>query len=70
LTASAIIGDLRAGELVGESIPLEQKETSLEGEEKEMFLRLVRKMLQWEPEKRSSAMELEQDEWVQTELHK
>ncbi|KGO64206.1 hypothetical protein PITC_087020 [Penicillium italicum] len=55
---------------VGEHIPLEQRETSLEGEEKEMFLRLVRKMLQWEPEKRSSAVELEQDEWVQAELHK
>lgn len=63
-------GDLCAGELVGEHISLEQRETSLEGEEKEMFLRLVRKMLQWEPEKRSSAMELEQDEWVQAELHK
>ncbi|CAP92978.1 Pc16g03080 [Penicillium rubens Wisconsin 54-1255] len=63
-------GDLYAGELVGEHIPLEQRETSLEGEEKEMFLRLMRKMLQWEPEKRSSAMELEQDEWVQAELHK
>jgi hypothetical protein len=70
LTVSAIIGDLHAGELVGERIPLEQRETSLEGEEKDMFLRLVRKMLQWEPEKRSSAMELEQDEWVQAELHK
>ncbi|KAJ5187847.1 hypothetical protein N7449_010841 [Penicillium cf. viridicatum] len=63
LTISAILGDLCAGELVGEHIPLEQRETSLEGEEKEMFLRLVRKMLQWEPEKRSSAMQLEQDEW-------
>lgn len=70
LTVSAILGDLCAGELVGEHIPLEQRETSLDGEEKEMFLRLVRKMLQWEPEKRSSAMELEQDEWVQAELHK
>ena len=67
---SAILGDLYAGELVGEHIPLEQRETSLEREEKEMFLRLMRKMLQWEPEKRSSAMELEQDEWVQAELHK
>jgi serine/threonine-protein kinase SRPK3 len=70
LTISAILGILCARELVGEHIPLEQRETSLEGEEKEMFLRLVRKMLQWEPEKRSSAMELEQDEWVQAELHK
>ncbi|CAI7673921.1 unnamed protein product [Penicillium palitans] len=63
-------GDLCARELVGEHTPLEQRETSLEGEEKEMFLRLVQKMLQWEPEKRSSAIELEQDEWVQAELHK
>lgn len=70
MTVSAILGDLCARELVGEHIPLEQRETSLEGEEKEMFLRLVRKMLQWEPEKRSSAIELEQDEWVQAELHK
>lgn len=70
LTVSAILGDFCAGELVGEHIPLVQRETSLEGEEKEMFLRLVRKMLQWEPEKRSSAMELEQDEWVQAKLRK
>lgn len=70
MTVSAILGDLCARELVGEHTPLEQRETSLEGEEKEMFLRLVQKMLQWEPEKRSSAIELEQDEWVQAELHK
>ncbi|KAJ6136095.1 hypothetical protein N7512_001255 [Penicillium capsulatum] len=63
-------GDLYAAELIGEHTPLEQRETSLEGEEKEMFLRLVRKMLQWEPEKRSSAIELEQDKWIQAELHK
>lgn len=55
---------------MGERTPLEQRETSLEGEDKEQFLRLVRKMLQWEPEKRSSAKELEMDEWIQTELHK
>ena len=70
LTTYAILGDLYAKDLVGEHISLEQRENSLEGEEKEMFLRLVRKMLQWEPEKRSSAMELEQDEWMQAELHK
>jgi hypothetical protein len=70
LTISAILGTLCPSELVGEHIPLEQRETSLEGEEKEMFLRLVRKMLQWEPEKRSSSGELEQDEWVQAELRK
>ncbi|GAB1320439.1 hypothetical protein MFIFM68171_10649 [Madurella fahalii] len=45
-------------------IPLEERETSLEGEQKERFLRLMRKMLQWEPEKRSSARELVEDEWI------
>jgi hypothetical protein len=70
LTVSANLGGFRAGELVGEHIPIEQRETSLEGEEKEMFLRLMRKMLQWEPEKRSSAKELEQDDWLQAQLRK
>lgn len=55
---------------MGEHTPLEHRENSLEGEDKEMFLRLVRKMLLWEPEKRSSAKELEKDEWLETELHK
>ncbi|KAK2804420.1 hypothetical protein FQN51_002062 [Onygenales sp. PD_10] len=62
-------GGFCAEDLVGEPTPLEDRETSLEGEEKEQFLRLVRKMLQWEPEKRSSAKELEKDEWLQKELH-
>ncbi|KAK7704989.1 hypothetical protein SLS57_010272 [Botryosphaeria dothidea] len=51
-----------------ESIPLERRETTLEGEDKkedrECFLRFMRKMLQWEPEKRSSAGELAEDEWI------
>lgn len=67
---SLIIGDFCAGIPVGEHTPLEQRETSLEGEDKEEFLRLVRKMLQWEPEKRKSAKELEEDAWLQNELHK
>ena len=47
---------------------LEDRETTLEAEEnkedREMFLRLMRKMLQWEPEKRSTPRELAEDEWV------
>ncbi|GME41392.1 kinase-like protein [Neofusicoccum parvum] len=61
-------GDFCAGISIPESIPLEQRETSLEGEhrkeDRECFLRLMRKMLQWEPEKRSSAEELAEDEWI------
>ena len=36
----------------------------MEGESKERFLVMMRKMLQWEPSKRSSAKELAEDEWV------
>ncbi|KAK4231101.1 kinase-like domain-containing protein [Podospora fimiseda] len=44
---------------------LEDRETTLIGEEDGMaFLRLMRKMLQWEPEERSSAKELLGDEWI------
>jgi serine/threonine-protein kinase SRPK3 len=37
---------------------------SLDIEDKDGFLRLMRKMLQWEPEKRSSARELADDNWI------
>ncbi|KAG6001484.1 hypothetical protein E4U21_004292 [Claviceps maximensis] len=47
---------------------LDQRETSLQGEEnrddRECFLRFMWKMLQWEPEKRSCARELAEDEWI------
>lgn len=63
-------GNFCAGIPVQKHTPLEERETTLEGQEKEKFLCLVRKMLRWEPGKRSSAKELEEDEWLQTELHK
>ena len=47
---------------------LEDRETSLQGkenkEDRELFLHFMRKMLQWEPETRSSARELADDEWI------
>ena len=47
---------------------LEDIETNLQGEDKERFLQLMRKMLQWLPEKRSTARELLQDPWLQAQL--
>lgn len=48
--------------------PLEQRETTLQGEEnnedRALFLHFMRKMLQWHPENRSSARELAEDEWI------
>ncbi|EAW21468.1 uncharacterized protein NFIA_066320 [Aspergillus fischeri NRRL 181] len=55
----SVKGDFCAGIALQERIMLEERETTLEG-----FLRFMRKMLQWEPGKRSSAKELEEDEWI------
>ncbi|KAJ5361948.1 kinase-like protein [Penicillium brevicompactum] len=50
-------------------VPLEKRETTLEGKaERELFLNLMRKMLQWEPEKRSSAKALAEDEWIHSHM--
>ncbi|PYI35564.1 kinase-like protein [Aspergillus indologenus CBS 114.80] len=57
-------GEFCAGIPLKEPISLEQRETTLEGQEKADFLRLVRKMLQWDPAQRSSARELLEDEWI------
>jgi serine/threonine-protein kinase SRPK3 len=57
-------GEFYAGIPLPEPRPLEDRETNLEGKERECFLRFMRKMLQWEPQKRSSARELAEDEWI------
>ncbi|PLB49327.1 kinase-like protein [Aspergillus steynii IBT 23096] len=58
-------GVFRAKDLLTDRVPLEERETTLQGEEeREAFLRLMRKMLQWEPGKRGSAKELAEDEWI------
>jgi serine/threonine-protein kinase SRPK3 len=36
----------------------------LHGEDKRLFLNFVRRMLQWEPERRSTAKELYNDPWL------
>lgn len=54
-------------ELHGGKVTLEQLEGTIEDSaEREMFLRLMRKMLQWDPEGRSSARELVNDPWIQS----
>jgi hypothetical protein len=61
-------GDFCAEISLKDQIPLEERETTLEGQDNERFLRLIRKMLQWEPGRRSSAKELGQDEWIRQNL--
>lgn len=58
-------GDFRHENLLKDYATLEERETTLEGQEdREAFLSLMRKMLQWEPSKRSSAKELSEDKWI------
>lgn len=47
-----------------EKTSLEAEEENLEGEEKILFLRFLRKMIQWVPEDRKSANELAKDPWL------
>lgn len=63
-------GEFREKGLLKGPTPLEQRETTLEGdgEDRERFLRMMRRMLQWEPEKRSSARELAEDEWIRKHM--
>lgn len=64
LTLSGFLGDFCVETQFRARIPLEERESTLEGEDKSKFLHLIRKMLQWEPGMRSSAKELAQDEWI------
>jgi serine/threonine protein kinase len=43
---------------------LEAELTALEGEAKTDFLRFLRRMLQWDADKRTSAQELLKDPWL------
>ena len=61
-------GEFRVTSLLQDVLPLEQRETTLEGGDKDGFLRMVRRMLQWEPEKRSSARELAEDDWIRKHI--
>lgn len=47
---------------------LEKLETNLEGADKELFLQLMVKMLQWVPEDRKTPRELINDPWVTKQL--
>lgn len=43
---------------------LDDSEEHLKGENKEMFMRFVRKMLRWDPEERRSAREILTNPWL------
>jgi serine/threonine protein kinase len=59
-----IKGEWKAGIEPLPPVSLEKLETSLEGADKQLFLQLMGKMLQWAPEDRKTAKELMKDPWI------
>ncbi|KAG6847351.1 hypothetical protein H0H93_008707 [Arthromyces matolae] len=60
-------GEFNAGIEIPPRISLAELETTLKDqdlEDRELFLRFLAKMLQWDPKDRSTAKELLQDEWL------
>lgn len=62
------LGKFHAGIDLPPPSSLEEIETNLDGKDKEQFMQLMRKMLQWVPEHRSTAKELLHDPWLQEQL--
>ncbi|KZZ89350.1 protein kinase domain protein [Moelleriella libera RCEF 2490] len=54
--------------LLLERTTLERRETNLDGPDQADFLRFVRRMLQWDPTKCSSAKSLAEDTWILKQL--
>ncbi len=57
-------GEFLLKDLVPEDLSWEMKANVLEGEDKELFLRFVKRCLTWDPEERATAGELLDDPWV------
>jgi serine/threonine protein kinase len=58
-----LLGEFRAVIEVPSPVTLELLETNLEGEDKQLFLSFMRKMLQWDPKRLHTPKELLKDEW-------
>ncbi|KAG6834039.1 hypothetical protein H0H93_012371 [Arthromyces matolae] len=56
--------EFQAGIAIPPRVSLEQRETNLVDEDKELFLRLMGKMLQWNPKDRQTPQQLLNDEWL------
>ncbi|KAM0340745.1 hypothetical protein ACHAPU_010336 [Fusarium lateritium] len=57
-------GEFRNAVPIPKRTTLEEQETNLDGEDQQMFLAVMRKMLQWDPSKRASAKKLAEDDWI------
>jgi len=60
-------GDFIRKDLIPRDLRIAETVTLFQGEEKQQFLDFVTKMLQWQPEKRSTAKDLLEDPFLQLE---
>lgn len=58
------LGEWRGFEEIVVDCRFEELEIWLKGEDQKLFLKFIRKMLAWEPEKRLTAAELLKDAWL------
>ena len=59
-----LVGQWRGEIPLSSATSLEESEENLDGSNKEAFLRVMRKILQWQPERRQTAQQLLQDPWL------
>ena len=59
-----LVGQWRGEIPLPSATSLEESEENLDGSNKEALLQFMRKMLQWQPERRQTAKQLLQDPWL------
>jgi serine/threonine protein kinase len=64
---SWILGQLKDQSATCKDRTFDEAIANVEGEEKEMFIHFVKRMIKWNPEDRSTAKELLSDPWLNTE---
>jgi len=57
-------GQFKFPDLISKERGFEKKLTVIEGDEKQMFLNFVSRLLRWRPEDRGTAEELLSDPWL------
>jgi serine/threonine-protein kinase SRPK3 len=67
LTTLCPPGEFIRKDLIPQDLKITETVTLFQGEEKEQFLHFASKMLQWQPEKRSTANVLLEDPFLQLE---
>lgn len=61
-------GNFLRPELIPKDMSLADSVTSMEGKEKENFLRFARRMLCWDPKERAKAADLIDDPWLNDDV--